>query len=236
MVYSKMYGVSDGDKSVKMDHFFGCLEPPKIDEKFGQEAWDEWTRCGYVKGLLCNRWEVHPTGKLRKYKSKKKVNGRKDTGGYPTLDWVCRNTYNPSYRRWRKLSLHRIALETYCPKPHPNLECDHRDGTRDNYGIKNLRWVSHALNVSFQEHRGWSMEVRGGRNRYRTRFRNKYYGSFNTAIQARDQYLYVLRCWQREERERLILMVMQHNDWTRIQAISALNWDTRDDVDFLREL
>ena len=217
--------------AIKLD--FGHFEPPKsgrIPSKFGQDDTDEWTRVGYVRGILCNRWEIHPTGKLRKVRSKAPLRGKTDIGGYKVISrWI-----NGHYR---VLSFHRISLETYKPKPHPSLECDHRDEVRKNFAIKNLRWVSRALNIAFQKHLGYHRrDWLNGTTTYRVRFRTGSWGTYKTPEAARDRYLYVRAVWMRNERERIIRLVMNYNNYTRDEAIDALNWDIRDDVYFLREL
>ena len=191
-----------------------------------------WVRCGYVSRALCRCWEVHPRGKLRWWNSKDFIPGKVDIGGYLV-----------TYRTWRKsqrtLSLHRISLETFFPKPHRNLECDHRDENRKNYDIRNLRWVSHSLNIAFQKHRGWGRvwSKKTRRWRYRARFRDRSYAwKHNTPEAAFEEYSYIRRVWIRNERERIIRMVSSHNNCSRLEAIRMLNWDQRDDVFFLTEL
>jgi len=193
-----------------------------------------WVRCGYVSRTLCNVWEVHPRGKLRWWESKENIPGIEDPGGYLI---ICRKA--AGRQRARLLSLHRVALETFYPKPHRNLECDHRDEDRKNYGIRNLRWVTHSLNVAFQKHRGYQRAWRPKLNqwRYRVRFRDRNYPwKLNTSEAARREYLYIRAVWIREERERIIKMVVAHNRVERLEAIRMLNWDKRDDVFFLVEL
>jgi hypothetical protein len=196
-----------------------------------KEPLNLWVRCGYVSRALCDVWEVHPRGKLRWWESKDPISGRVDIGGYLVIDRCWRR------RKWT-LSLHRVSLETFFPKPHRILECDHRDENRKNYDIRNLRWVSHALNVAFQKHRGlgrmWVKKEQ--RWKYRARFRDHSYPYRDTKEQARREYLYIRAVWIREERERIIQMVMSHNGVDRLEAIRMLNWDKRDDVFFLTEL
>ena len=220
--------ITADDISVKTDHFLGA-KFWKNKEKFGQELHDNWTRCGYIRGILCNRWEIHPSGKLRKYRSKAHLKGTSDVGGYPVTGRIV-------FGRHRVLSMHRISLETYKPKPHPSLECDHRDEVRKNFAIKNLRWVSRALNVTFQTHLGYRTRYYPKGTMYETCFRDQTFGPYKTKAQARDQYLYIRAVWMRNERERLIRMVAEWNSCTRSEAIDMLNWDSRDDVDFLHEL
>ena len=192
-----------------------------------------WVRCGYVSRTLCRCWEVHPRGKLRWWESKELIPGIEDPGGYLIL---CRKA--AGRQRARLLSMHRVCLETFYPKPHRILECDHRDENRKNYDIRNLRWVSHSLNIAFQKHRGWSRMwlKKEQRWKYRARFRDHSYPYRDTKEQAREEYLYIRAVWIRNERERIIKMVMAHNNVSRIGAIRMLNWDHRDDVFFLVEL
>ncbi len=183
-------------------------------------SFDNWTRCGLVKKLLCNRWEIHPTGKIRKHRTKKLIKPLIDYGGYPILVWR-------SKKKQCILSLHRISLETFFPKPHPILECDHRDENRKNYAINNLRWVTHSLNISFQKHKGWMAVKNKNYVSYRSRFRDKS-SFFKTKEEAREYYLTQRALWQKNEREKIISLVMNHNKIPREQAICALNWDERD--------
>ena len=180
-------------------------------------------------------------GKLRNYRTKKDLPGRVDVGGYIVRFWkggkYKKDRSTPWYRTGnRTLSHHRISLETYKPKPHPSLECDHRDEDRKNYAIRNLRWVSHPLNITFQTHKGYRTRRYPSGTMYQPCFRDKNYKPLRTIGAARDQYLYVRAVWIRKERERIIRMVMEHNSCTRPAAIDMLNWDERDDVDFLHEL
>jgi hypothetical protein len=194
-----------------------------------------WVRCGYVSRALCKDWEVHPRGRLRWWESKVAIPGTADIGGY----LVTFRTIGPKkFKRNKTISLHRISLETFFPKPHRTLECDHRDENRENFDIRNLRWVSHSLNVAFQKHRGWGrMWVKKEQRwKYRARFRDHSYPYRDTKEQARREYLYVRAVWIREERERIIQLVMAHNGVDRLEAIRMLNWDKRDDVFFLVEL
>lgn len=198
-----------------------------------------WVRCGYVSRVLCTRWEIHPRGKLRKFKNKMLVPGVVDVGGYLIIKPKVGPILESGCRRSRTVSLHRMSLETFYPQPHPSLECDHRDAIRTNYDIFNLRWVSRCLNVTFQNHRGWQRAWRPTLKkwRYRVRFRDKNYPwKYDTQEQARDEYLYIRAVWIRQERERIIKLVMSHNNVSRLSAIRMLNWDHRDDVFFLCEL
>ena len=200
-----------------------------------KEPLNLWVRCGYISRTLCRDWEVHPWGKVRWWESKVIIPGRADIGGYLV---TYRNVGPKKHRRAKTFSMHRISLETFYPKPHPTLECDHRDETRTNYDIRNLRWVSHPLNIAFQRHRGIQrMWLKGEQCwKYRARFRSTCYPYRYNKEAARREYLYVRAVWIWEERQRIIQLVMAHNGVDRLEAIRMLNWDKRDDVFFLVEL
>ena len=174
-----------------------------------------WQRCRTLRDVSAYHWEVNPEGYLRWVHSGKPVYQEINAWGYPVTK-IGRKT----------ISFHRIQLETFKPQPHPKLECDHRNACKLDFSLPNLRWVTHALNVSFcNNHKGYTQPSPGV---YRARFRDKRYGWFRTVLAAREEYFYQKSCWQREERERIISML----SLSRKQAIAALNWDERDDVYF----
>ncbi len=195
----------------------------------------DWTTCGYVSRRFLNYVEVSPKGKIRS-RTGEDFKRYLDIGGYPCIYLK---------RSHGAIAIHRIILETYKPKPHPAVECDHRDGDTGNFALENLRWVTHqggflilispdCLNISFQNHTGYTVRYNKRKPTvYRVRFRNTCYGNYKTPQQAREQYLWIKSCWQREERERITKLVMTYHFCSRTEAIDMLNWDKRDDVDFL---
>ena len=174
-----------------------------------------WKNCGEIRGKDCSNFEVHPELGIRNYDSKDKVVGI-IIKGYPAINIKHRGG-------WIWMPLHIIVMDTLKPRPYKGLEIDHRYGVLD-YRLHALRWVTHPLNISFQEHNGYSFD----RGKYRTRFRNKYYGSFETAAEARAKYLYIRCVWQRNEREKIIEKLM-NNGKTRTETLIMLNWDDRDE-------
>ena len=93
-----------------------------------------------------------------------------------------------------------------------------------------------GINITFQKHLGYRTRRYPSGTLYQPCFRDKNYKPLRTKGAARDHYLYVRAVWMRKERERIIRMVMEYNSCTRPEAIDMLNWDERDDVDFLHEL
>ena len=163
---------TDGEKSTRFEKrtyaevALSKIETQKIP---GPET---WVRCGYVSRCLCNCWEVHPRGKLRWFANKNLIPGKEDVGGYIV-------THRTWRRRCRTLSMHRICLETFFPKPHPILECDHRDDNRKNWDIRNLRWVTHQQNQynrRQRKSRGLPKGVKAGK-KYRAMIGGKHIGT-----------------------------------------------------------
>ncbi len=173
-----------------------------------------WTRCGTIKGIDLSHFEVHPSGQLRNTKTGRVLKGEMHGKGlYPTLD-VTQNG------RRRRIRFHTILLETYCPRPLPNLECDHRNGDHMNYSIRNLRWVSGPLNISFYKTKGW----RYARSLFEARFQNQTLGTFQTPSQAKQAHLEAKGMWQEAERKRIIEKVAKHHGLTTDGSVEALNW------------
>ncbi len=177
-----------------------------------------WTRCSYVKGCNLIYLEANPEGMIRNWHTKKVVRGRLDNGGYPFM-----TVFLEALGKWRRIALHRIMIQTFKPQPWTKLEVDHRDGQKTNYRLDNLRWCTHSLNVSFVEHRGWQCQG----TTYRARFRGRNWGRFATAKEAREKYVAEKSRWQKQEREKIIAVVLDSYD-SRKEAVEALNWDARD--------
>ena len=103
--------------------------------------------------------------------------------------------------------MHLIMLETFKPRPVAGLECDHINGNKLDYSLKNLRWVSGKLNISFYNPQGY-------KGKYIATFQKQTWGSFDTPAQARRRHLEVKTTWQAEERKRLL----------QLASAEALNW------------
>lgn len=172
-----------------------------------------WKSCGIIREKDCSIWEVHPSGIIRKYKSKLLIKGSLDDG-YPRTIVKKKSIY-----------LHIVLLETFKPRPHPSLECDHRNGVKTDYSLENLRWVSKRLNESFKPTEGCYKQF----NKFQVKQAGIYYGLFDTAKEAKEEYEYQKAIAQRYERERVIGLVMD-TGLTRQESIEALNWDFRDYV------
>ena len=126
-----------------------------------------------------------------------------------------------------KISFHRIVLETFCPKPLPILECDHRNANPACNLLSNLRWVTRRLNQVFVKARGYCVRKNKTFVSYQTKFSKKSYGTFRTPELARARYDEVRNKWIKEERHRIIKLVMARG-CTFEEAMKLLNWDERD--------
>ena len=176
-----------------------------------------WKNCTTVSRLNCSKWECHSDGTVRKRKSKRVICGTFDQDGYLVTKDKC-------------ISIHRVILETFKPRPHVKLECDHRNGLRTDNSLANLRWVTHKLNMLFRSKdiKGYSVrKTKKGVFRYRPHFRKLHLKTCNTPEEARTKYLTAKKNAIQAE-QKMILALLMTSGLTRARALSNLNWDSRD--------
>lgn len=175
-----------------------------------------WKSCNRVSGCRLTYLECHPAGIIRRSRTKVIV-ATSMFGNYPV------------YSMQPCLLMHRIMLETYCPKPLSEVECDHRNMDTMDFSLGNLRWVSKSLNLAFRPARGYTTRVtKKGIVRYIPQFRKKNYPVQDTALKAFLYHRRVKNKFIKQERERLIQLVMAKG-CSREEAKVRLNWDERDE-------
>lgn len=94
-------------------------------------------------------WKKHPTiqdlevstnGKLRRPSGKKIAVCKENRNGYMRASVKIGNEYT-----WRRI--HQLVMETYKPKPRPDLIIDHIDEDKTNNSLDNLQWVTNKENL-----------------------------------------------------------------------------------------
>ena len=163
-----------------------------------------WKQCGFVCNVDLSNFEAHPVGIVRNIQTKKVVNTElRGKGKYPTLVVRMGGKTN-------RVRMHLIVLETFKPRPHPSLQCDHINEDKLDYSLKNLRWVSCLLNISFCKPQGYICR----KGKYLATFHGKTWGEYNTASEAYQKHLRVKNHWQKREMSRLLTL----------GTIDELNW------------
>lgn len=109
--------------------------------------WEVWKACPFANG-----YDVSNKGNVRSYwtrgceskigKNPRKVKGWLQKPGYPFVAVRL----NSDRSRKTKIGIHRLVLETFSPKPRPDLECRHLDGSYSNARLDNLRWGTRQEN------------------------------------------------------------------------------------------
>ena len=174
-----------------------------------------WKTCTIVLTKKFKNWEAHSEGIVRTIET------------HRVLEWEWYSKY-PCVKD-TTITMHRIILETFNPQPLRSLECDHRNMTKDDFGLENLRWVSKSLNQAFRPCRGFSIYAKkDGSLSYIPQFRKKNYTRVNTADKARKKHIEVKNAWIAEERERITDLVIEKYNCTHQEARERLNWDDRD--------
>lgn len=64
--------------------------------------------------------------------------------------------------------VHRLVLSAFCPSDNPKLECNHKDGNKQNNRIENLEWVTPSQN-SLHAHRVLKAKNNRGTNNPRAK-------------------------------------------------------------------
>ncbi len=173
-----------------------------------------WTRCGKIKGIDLSRFEVHPAGMIRNSKTGRMLRGElHGKGFYPTLSIQVRG-------KRKRFRIHKILLETFRPRPLPSLQVDHRNSKHSDFALKNLRWVSSLLNISFWNTQGWSRKGK----QFEARFQNKVLGRFDSPEKAKQAHVDAKTQWQRIEMNSIIDNVAKTHGLDNSQAKRALNW------------
>ena len=94
-------------------------------------------------------WKKHPTihdlevstnGKIRRPSGKKIAVCKENRNGYMRASVKIGNEYT-----WRRI--HQLVMETYKPKPRPDLIIDHIDEDKTNNSLDNLQWVTNKENL-----------------------------------------------------------------------------------------
>ena len=90
-----------------------------------------------LKQIQASNYYVSEDGKIFNKKRGKYLNGSLDKSGYLRFRLEGKN-----------VSIHRMVLETFSPRPDMNLlEVNHIDGNKTNNKLENLEWVTHQENM-----------------------------------------------------------------------------------------
>jgi hypothetical protein len=153
-----------------------------------------WKQCGIICSVDLGKFEAHPVGIVRHIDTQQVVKTElRGKGKYPTLVLRMGGKTN-------RVRMHLIILETFKPKPHPSLQCDHINEDKLDYSLKNLRWVSCLLNISFCKPQGYICR----KGKYLATFHGKTWGEYHKPKEAYEKHLCVKQRWQKQEMTRIL--------------------------------
>jgi len=100
----------------------------------------------WVKAIDFPEYEVSDLGNIRRISSARGATvGAKlkpyDSNGYTKVTLV-------SGGRKRKVSVHRLVLESFTGRPSEKLDCCHNNGIRNDNRLENLRWATRSDNMA----------------------------------------------------------------------------------------
>ncbi len=93
------------------------------------------------------RYMATHDGHIYSSSSKKQLKGRPNHNGY------LRVHLRDDDGRTRNWMIHRLVLMAY-HGPECGLECNHKDGKKDNNSLYNLEWVTHKQNMAHASQKG----------------------------------------------------------------------------------
>ena len=87
-------------------------------------------------------YEINEAGVLRNVKSKKVVNGNKESNGYQRV-----RIENKCLGGVVRTSIHQLVAEAFLPNPNGMTEVNHIDTNKQNNHVSNLEWTDHSGNM-----------------------------------------------------------------------------------------
>lgn len=99
----------------------------------------------WKKAIDFPEYEVSDLGRVRRVAASKGTYGGKilkpyDSNGYLKVCLISKD-------RKRKVSVHRLVLETFEGRPNDKLDCCHGNGIRTDNRLSNLRWATRSENM-----------------------------------------------------------------------------------------
>lgn len=106
----------------------------------------------WVKAIDFPEYEVSDAGRVRRVSSARGATSGAvlkayDSNGYLKVTLTAGN-------RKRKVSVHRLVLESFVGRPNEKMDCCHFNGVRTDNRLENLRWASRAENMSDAKRHG----------------------------------------------------------------------------------
>ena len=187
-----------------------------------------WFPCTTIGGFNFGRWQVNKEGEIRKTSTHKRVKGR-PINGYTQMVY---GYTEDNVHKQKTIVQHNLILETFKPRPLEELECDHRNGRRDFNFLKNLRWVTHTLNLLYKPSKGYYAQGSNWEAQLKLDNKTTSLGYFDNEADAKIAYLQAKSKLIQEKSEGLISRLVLDYDYERAAAIEALNWSEAD-LDFI---